>query len=460
MVRTSRKLLILMAFTLISVYFLAACQPRKGTQSSDTPPPPVESPAPGGTGSKGTSDQGGGGNLINGKPLDFYKKDITMLPEFIKYIKPIDEKLNDIRDDNQADNGVNYLDTAAKRKTWYLVPVKLEEIEAARIGTNFKSDQGAYQTEKEIFISELIYKDLDEEHRAQLLLHEIVMAFYHVKYEDGKFYCEAFKKVSVRENCLSSFSDMSTKDEFKPAQKKGKFLDPEEYESIRHVTEWFYTQYKAMTMLKFEEKMVEKKFDPRVFNSRNVIDRQKTEPSIFLIRDFLKILENQRLTKQSLTNCGFDFSKKIAIAKRSCNISYSVQEKTLFMKVQTDDARVETIALALPYNMINSKGESTPGFNMAKVGFKNGLVLYNVRLNEDIRSQHGQTTRTVMFWMKQVTSAEYAIAAIRIQKSVWVQDGNDSSSLRSEEVKIAPEDDIFRLIFGSKETDISFYDLM
>lgn len=449
-----------MAFALNSVYFLAACQPRKGTQSSDTPTPPVESPAPGGTGSKGTSDQGGGGNLINGKPLDFYKKDITMLPEFIKYIKPIDEKLNDIRDDHQADNGVTYLETAAKRKTWYLVPLKLDEIEAARIGTNFKSDQGAYQTEKEIFISELIYKDLDEEHKAQLLLHEIVMAFYLVKYEDGKFYCDAFKKVSVRENCLSSFFDMSTKDEFKPAQKKGKFLEPDEYESIRHVTEWLYTQYKTMTMLKFEEKMVEKQFDPRVFNSRNVIDRQKTEPTLFPIKDFLKVLENQSLTNQSLTYCGFDFSKKIAIAKRFCNINYTVQEKNLIMNLKTDDGKNETITLALPYNMINAKGESTPGFNMAKVGFKNGLVLYDVRLNEDIRSQHGQTTRTVIFWMKQVTSTEYVIAAIRIQKSVWVQDGDDSSSLRSEEVKIASEDDVFRLIFGSKETDISFYDLM
>lgn len=459
MLRTFFKLMILMTLTTNCVYFLVACQPKKGTQSSDTPTT-VETPAPGIPDSKGTSDQGGGGNLINGKPLDFYKKDITTLPEYIKYIKPIDEKLNDIRDDHQADNGVTYLETAAKRKTWYLVPVKLVELEAARIGTNFKSEQGAYQTEKEIFISELVYKDMDEEHKAQLLLHEIVMGFYLVKYEDGKFYCEAFKKISVRENCLSGFSEMSNKDEFKPAQKKGKFLEPEEYESIRHVTEWLYTQYKTMTMLMFEEKMVEKKFDQRVFNTRNVIDRQKTEPTVFPIKDFLKTIENQLLTNQSLTYCGFDFTQKIAIAKRLCNITYTVQDKILNMVVQTDDGKNESITLQLPYNMINSKGEPTPGFNMAKVGFKNGLVLYNVRLNEDIRSKHGQALRTVIFWLKQVTSTEYAIAAIRIQKSVWIQDGNNDNSLHSEEIKIAPEDDIYRLIYSTKETDISIYDLM
>jgi hypothetical protein len=410
--------------------------------------------------SKGTSDQGGGGNLINGKPLDFYKKEITELPEYTKYIKPIDEKLNDIREDNQADNGVTYLETLAKRKTWYLVPVKLDAIEAARIGTNFKSDQGAYQTEKEIFISDLIYKDLDEEHKAQLLLHEIVMAFYLVKYEDGKFYCEAFKKANVRESCLSGFADTGSKDEFKPAQKKGKFLEADEYESIRHVTEWLYTQYKNLTMLKFEEKMVEKKFDPRVFNARNVIDRQKNEPIELSIKDFLKILETQRLTNQSLTYCGFDFSSKIAISKRRCDITYAIDGEILNMSVQTDDGKTETIPLRLPYQMRNVKDEPSPIFNVAKVGFKNGLVLYDIRLSEHVDSKHGQVVRNVLFWMKKITSTEYTIAAIRIKKNVWVRDGDNDNSLRGENVVIPPAEDTFNLIYGDKETDISIYDLM
>ncbi|MBL7557334.1 MAG: hypothetical protein JNM24_16015 [Bdellovibrionaceae bacterium] len=451
--------MIFIAFAANCVYFLVACQPKKGTSSSEAHGP-VVAPVPDMPDSKGTSDQGGGGNLINGKPLDFYKKEITELPEYTKYIKPIDEKLNDIREDNQADNGVTYLETLAKRKTWYLVPVKLDGIEAARIGTNFKSDQGAYQTEKEIFISDLIYKDLDEEHKAQLLLHEIVMAFYLVKYEDGKFYCEAFKKANVRESCLSGFADTGSKDEFKPAQKKGKFLEADEYESIRHVTEWLYTQYKNLTMLKFEEKMVEKKFDPRVFNARNVIDRQKNEPTELSIKDFLKILETQRLTNQSLTYCGFDFSSKIAISKRRCDITYAIDGEILNMSVQTDDGKTETIPLRLPYQMRNVKDEPSPIFNVAKVGFKNGLVLYDIRLSEHVDSKHGQVVRNVLFWMKKITSTEYTIAAIRIKKNVWVRDGDNDNSLRGENVVIPPAEDTFNLIYGDKETDISIYDLM
>ncbi len=459
MIRAICKLLIFIAFAANCVYFLVACQPKKGTSSSEAHGP-VVAPVPDMPDSKGTSDQGGGGNLINGKPLDFYKKEITELPEYTKYIKPIDEKLNDIREDNQADNGVTYLETLAKRKTWYLVPVKLDAIEAARIGTNFKSDQGAYQTEKEIFISDLIYKDLDEEHKAQLLLHEIVMAFYLVKYEDGKFYCEAFKKANVRESCLSGFADTGSKDEFKPAQKKGKFLEADEYESIRHVTEWLYTQYKNLTMLKFEEKMVEKKFDPRVFNARNVIDRQKNEPIELSIKDFLKILETQRLTNQSLTYCGFDFSSKIAISKRRCDITYAIDGEILNMSVQTDDGKTETIPLRLPYQMRNVKDEPSPIFNVAKVGFKNGLVLYDIRLSEHVDSKHGQVVRNVLFWMKKITSTEYTIAAIRIKKNVWVRDGDNDNSLRGENVVIPPAEDTFNLIYGDKETDISIYDLM
>ena len=459
MVKNLFKLLILMLVSLNCVYFFVACQPKKGTQST-TSPGPAEPTTPVNPDSKGTSDQGGGGNLINGKPLDFYKKDITELPEFIKYIQPIDEKLNDLREDNQADNGVTYLRTSVKRKTWYLLPVKLDEIEAARIGTNFKSDQGAYQTENEVFISELVYKDLNEEHKAQLLLHEIVMAFYLVKYEDGRFYCEAFKKAKVREGCLSTFSDLSSKEEFKPAQKDGKFLEPEEYESIRHVTEWLYTQYKTMTRLQFEEKMVEKKFDSRVFNTRNIVDRQKAGPTQFPIKEFLKTLENQRLTNQSLTFCGFDFTQKIAVSKRLCNVTYLVDDEILKINIQTDDKKNETISLRLPYNMRNEKGELNQSMHMSKVGFKNGLVLFNVRLDEDVVSKHEQVARSVLFWMKPVSSTEYAITAIRLQKSVWIRDGQNDKSLRREEIKIPPEEDTYRLIYGARETDISIYDLM
>lgn len=457
--RSISKLLILIAFVANCVYFLVACQPKKGTQSSDTHGP-VVAPVPDMPDSKGTSDQGGGGNLINGKPLDFYKKEITELPEYIKYIKPIDEKLSDIREDNEFDNGVAYLETAAKRKTWYIVPVKLDELEAARIGTNFKSDQGAYQTEKEVFISELIYKTLkDDEHKAQLLLHEIVMAFYVVKYEDGRFYCEAFKKQSVRETCNSSIAESNTKDEFKPQQRKGKFLEPEEYESIRHVTEWLYTQYKSMTKLAFEEKMLEKNFDPRVFNKRSVVSTQRNETLRYPIKDLLRVIEKHQLTNQHLTYCGFDFSKDIAVAKNRCSVTYNVEGKKLIMTVQSDKGLTEKVDLQLPYDSFNGKGEQDQSVHMYKVGFKNGTILYNIWLDEYVPHGHGQTSRSVILWLKKTSSTEYDVIAARIKKTVWLKKPDSDNSYVGQEVKVAPEDDVFRLIYGTKETDITIHDL-
>ena len=458
MTRAICKLLILIAFAANCVYFLVACQPKKGTQSSDTHGP-VVAPVPGMPDSKGTSDQGGGGNLINGKPLDFYKKDVTELPEYIKYIKPIDEKLNDIREDTQGDNGVTYLETSAKRKTWYVVPVKLDTLETARIGTNFKSDQGAYQTEKEIFISDLIYKDLDEEHKAQLLLHEIVMAFYLVKYEDGKFYCEAFKKPSVRENCNSSIAELNLKNEFKPEQRKGKFLEADEYESIRHVTEWLFNQSKSITKVSFEEKMLEKNFDSRVFNKRNVVTSQRNETIRYPIKDLLRAIERQQLTNQQLTYCGFDFSKNIAVAKNRCSVAYKVEGKNLIMTVQSDKDHNEKIGLQLPYHSFNGKGEQDQSVYMYKVGFKNGTVLYRIWLDEYIPDGHGQTSRSAILWLKQTTSTEYNIIAARIKKTVWLKKPDSDNSYVGEDVKVPPEEDIFRLIYGEQETDISIHDL-
>ena len=125
-----------------------------------------------------------------------------------------------------------------------------------------------------------------------------------------------------------------------------------------------------------------------------------------------------------------------------------MKDKILNMAIQTDDGKTDSIDFAI-----------NPTMFAAKVGFKNGLTLFDVRFSEAVHSGHGKQFRTLLFWLQQTTSTEYNIKAIRIKKSIWIKQDESGNSLRSEDVNQTPEEDIYRLIYDTKETDISIYDL-
>lgn len=85
-------------------------------------------------------------------------------------------------------------------------------------------------------------------------------------------------------------------------------------------------------------------------------------------KNIFKILETQRLTNQSLTHCGFDFTLKIATAKQTCRIDYTIKDKMLNLAIQS------------------------------------------------------------------VSSTEFSIKAIRIQKSIWIKQDESENTLRSEDL--------------------------
>lgn len=179
--------LILTAITLISLN--TACSP-KVISNPDSNQNPAGNPPKGVLGGEGTSSIGGGGNTINGKPVEAYAKSIDKLPEFKEYIFPILSKLSG----QQADVLILYLRWAVYGKPWYFVPVKLDSLSQEQIGLPFDGQsvgQVARNTKSSVYIDENEYQKLSRKDRARLLLHEMVMSARFLMKQKPQVQCQA-----------------------------------------------------------------------------------------------------------------------------------------------------------------------------------------------------------------------------------------------------------------------------
>lgn len=113
---------------------------------------------------------GGGGNGIEGKPLESYQISLADIEEFDTHIIPMIESLK--RSFPELASDMVYL---SKERLWYFVPVALNKIPSFKIGTFFQTDQIAIQSRSEIWVDERLYLKMDTESRVQLLVHELLM---------------------------------------------------------------------------------------------------------------------------------------------------------------------------------------------------------------------------------------------------------------------------------------------
>ena len=130
---------------------------------------------------------GGGGNGINGAAIESFHQDITSLPEFQMYIKPILERMAQ----SSPDVFVGYLSWAIHHKSWYFVPVALPNLPKEKTALAFPSDQLALHSESEIYIDQNAYLKKSRKERASLLMHELVMGARLLMKHSAKFQCFA-----------------------------------------------------------------------------------------------------------------------------------------------------------------------------------------------------------------------------------------------------------------------------
>lgn len=160
--------LLLLFFLMAGSFGLAACQGQKTVVQEKLVTPPV-APASSDQVENGGVD-GGGGNGLSGKPLESYQVDLKSVPEFQKFIAPVIRNLKRSFPHLAAD--MNYL---SREREWYFVPVSLRKIPSFKLGTYFATDQIAIQNKSEIWVDAGLYQKMDEEGRARLIMHEMLM---------------------------------------------------------------------------------------------------------------------------------------------------------------------------------------------------------------------------------------------------------------------------------------------
>jgi hypothetical protein len=125
----------------------------------------------------GTVDSGGGNCLPGDKCLEEFAFDIEERDEARDVVLPIINRL--------AKTHLRFAGAMLhilKERTWYLVPVKLQELPAKDVGVSFPSDQVALQTRGAVWINSNLFNNLQPQSRARLILHEVLMGLRIFRY--------------------------------------------------------------------------------------------------------------------------------------------------------------------------------------------------------------------------------------------------------------------------------------
>lgn len=195
----------------------------------------------------GTSD-GVGGNGFNRKMLESYvfhpEKSPAFTPKIAKILKTIFE------DVETKDKGLSIL----KLKTWYLAPKSLKPIDKKILGVEFINggiDQIAIQNDSEIWIDSGLFSAMTREEQSVLILHEVVMTYYLVKFMKFSELCRLMERAMEYNNCFDPTSAT--------AEQADKLFPPEplrdlvekDYQNIRYLTNWLLKQGDKLTMQRF-----------------------------------------------------------------------------------------------------------------------------------------------------------------------------------------------------------------
>lgn len=316
-------------FTLTILLFLSACH-QSGRSASDgttvsTPGAPdtsVKSDDGGGVSRSGPSD-GGGGDTCNGKMIESYKVDINELEEFKNFVYPIFEKLG-------KGGEVSPIFMAPHLKTWYIIDCKLQDIPKERKGLYLETYQTAIHTQREIFIESASYNKMEEIEKGKLLLHEIVMALYLLKYTSFKDMCKAMN------TCQGNIDLMDRWTMFRPLPFKP--LDDIDHQKIRYVTSWLIKEKDNLSLDKFKEILINNDFDRR-FDSMTRSSNSENVPHVekkveINVDDIVKMLKRYQYTQKFPENCQFDPTTGLSGSKCTTDISVTTDDKTLVIKLK------------------------------------------------------------------------------------------------------------------------------
>jgi hypothetical protein len=307
----SQNLLFAIA-ALSAVNLLISCVPKGGSmdhEQNSSPAAPAQtssgSPAGGSSGNsphspQGTSDSGGGTGF-DGKVFESFIVDPLELPAYKQYLDSLLKNITAAKGQKPTRYSMFF-----ELKTWYIAPVELDKIKKDVLGISFinsATQQIARQTSTEVWIDKKIYDDQmkSEEERAKLLLHELVMNMYLIKFMSYNDICrveETSRQVTPeeRDSCKPSATHDAFNDSLPP--EKPHPLGDEDNANIRFVTGWLWRNAKVpIAETEFIRILASKGFDRRFFKPANYGDKTAKVADLKITRlELFRAIAGAKLT--------------------------------------------------------------------------------------------------------------------------------------------------------------------
>lgn len=306
--------------TLLSVSFLSACQQHRHSAAGNAPKATQTSPIPGTPEAgvsgdrKGPSD-GGGGDTCNGKMIESFRVDIVKQEEFREYILPILKNLGHHENDQNKKIQSPLLLTP-HLKNWYIIDCKLDEIPKERKGLYMETYQTAIHTEREIFIDATSYHQMKKEEKAKLLLHEMVMSQYLMKYMSLEDFCKRTSCEMSKDLLIASNWKMFRPEPYRP-------LNTLDHQNIRTVTAWLWSQGEALNPQAFDKIAKQNDFDKR---SLFTFSPEEENKHVLIDNEALvRMFKKYQWSKACPQHCQFD--SETGSSSSACETAISAEVK-------------------------------------------------------------------------------------------------------------------------------------
>lgn len=323
----------------------------------------------------GTGDFAGGGNGSKNKVYESNIASLVKLPAYVKRVQPLMEKFDKLMNElsrNDSKSTFSYSEFLIKMKLWYFAEDTLKSIDKETLGIVFsegKTQQIALNKKREIWIDNKIFEKMKEEHQADLIVHEIVMNLYFLKYYSFYDICILSREMGIYdqqdENNLSC-------DQVKDVQyfnsKEPMALNEDDYQNIRRVTDWFLKELKAAKANDLYSKLIYNGFDKRFIS--------KAEPTKEIE---IKGGEIEKVLLKSFITDNFPDSCKNSLSNATMNcratLSKSTSNSVTFNKLaftltDNNESKVISFNISSSYSKHQTSVQTHQGVTYFSVSFQ------------------------------------------------------------------------------------------
>jgi hypothetical protein len=377
----------LIALSIVTI--LVACAPE-GHRS-----PNGQGPALPAARSQGTGD-GGGGNMCQGRPIESYAIKVEALEAYKVHVAPYIENL-------KADGGdvYRFISYAIQKKNWYILPCEMEKISDGKIGSAVKTDQGARQTFREVYLNQQEFEKAPQssggiKNQADLIWHEIFMGLRLLKYD------------SYYNQCLAQAPEASLCTKSKELMKKRgteNSLTKDDYADVRRAAAQVFGLKADTRPDDWEDLLGRLNFD---LEDRRF--KRKDDDQVMPLEEFITFLQAARVTGRMPKMGGLMSDPKVSSRKCKVEIKVANDGRGLEASLATDGGQV--FANKFSFDLSRKKIDLHRPENMEN------LVVRRVQIEPDQIGVSGQKIGERKFYLEIFLDDLQGVGAVRAYESV------------------------------------------